>query len=66
MSDLSIRVDNISKQYFIGKKAEVFASPAQQLLALLKTPFQRIQQLRTTNLPEFSDESFWALKDISF
>ncbi len=67
MKDITIHVENLSKQYHIGvsKKnrnlREAFAEE-------LKTPFRRISNLlrgQTTGAAELND-TIWALKDVSF
>ncbi len=67
MSDIAISVENLSKQYHIGslKRSETFAEaalhtmtgPVRRTLKLLRGQYSGAAEL---------DDTFWALKDISF
>ena len=66
MNDIAIRVENLSKQFHIGalKKNRNFR---EALIDGLKAPFwhaAKLLQGKSTDAK--SDETFWALKDVSF
>jgi lipopolysaccharide transport system ATP-binding protein len=62
MTDIAIRVENLSKQYRIGA-ATSNTNLREALVNAFKTPFRRLQ--RVTGSAD-RDETIWALKDISF
>jgi lipopolysaccharide transport system ATP-binding protein len=82
MSDIAIKVENLSKRYRIGLKEEKPDTIVGALTSWFKAPFQNFRQLR--RLSHFGDESqspngnsqlairnspsdiIWALKDVSF
>jgi lipopolysaccharide transport system ATP-binding protein len=70
MSDIAIRVNNLSKRYRIGLKEEVHDTFAETLVSYLCSPLQNLKKLR--RLSQFkgngndSDDVIWALKDIAF
>ena len=68
MSDIAIRVDGLSKQYYIGSRQEQSDRFGDQLAELFLSPFRRARKLlygQVTGAAEL-DESFWALQDLSF
>jgi lipopolysaccharide transport system ATP-binding protein len=70
MSDIAIKVENLSKRYRIGLKETQAETLAGALTGWLKSPFQNYRSLR--RLSHFSenghdsDDVLWALKDVSF
>src|SRR4051812_24019960 len=62
MTDTIINIENISKQYRIGavRRSE---SLGQTLMSMARAPLER---LRRYSAGINGDESFWALKDVSF
>jgi lipopolysaccharide transport system ATP-binding protein len=67
MSIKSIEVLQLSKRFQIGALQENTPRPfSQVLLETLKEPWRRIQSLRKNSLPQFADESIWAVKEVSF
>ncbi len=67
MDDIAIRVEGIGKQYRIGKM-EKYKTLRDSIASALCAPFQKATQLfqgGETDEDE-SDQTFWALKDISF
>lgn len=70
MSDIAIRVENLSKRYRIGLKDEMPDTLMGAMKSWLKSPLANYHQLR--RLSHFSDNGhdsndiIWALKDISF
>jgi len=67
MSDVAIRVEGLGKEYRIGARAEKYKTFRDSLTGMIGAPVQRIRNLvRGQRLATDRDESFWALKDISF
>lgn len=70
MSDVAIRVKNLSKRYRIGLKEEIQDTFVGAMTAWLKSPLANFRRLR--KLSSFSenghdpDDIIWALKDVSF
>ncbi|MCS6814018.1 MAG: ABC transporter ATP-binding protein [Cyanobacteria bacterium] len=63
MTDIAIRVENLSKQYRIGVQDKPPQSLRQAVSNFLGSPFK---YLNTTLRPPTHDEIVWALKDVSF
>jgi len=70
MSDLAIRVENLSKRYRIGLKEELNDTFAGVLAQYISRPIHNLRRLR--GLSRFNEDGergndiIWALKDISF
>jgi lipopolysaccharide transport system ATP-binding protein len=70
MSDIAIRVENLSKRYRIGLKEEMPDTLIAAMTNWFKSPLANFRQLR--KLSHFSDNGYdpediiWALKDVSF
>ena len=62
MTDIAIRVENLSKRYRIGK-AHIPASGGRSLLQKAASPFR---YLASTLRQPGPDEIIWALKAVSF
>jgi len=68
MGDIALRVKDLSKQYYIGKRQKFHNTLRDTLADFLVSPFRRVgkswrgQARGATEL----DEIFWALRDISF
>lgn len=60
MSDIAIRVENLSKQYQIGEAQGDYVTLRDQLIGTMQGWFRRKTQ------DEANQNSFWALKDVSF
>lgn len=68
MSDIAIRVENLSKQYRIGGKQDRYKTFRDSLSEAFIAPFRRARNLlrgQASGAAELS-ETIWALKDISF
>jgi lipopolysaccharide transport system ATP-binding protein len=67
MGDIAIRVEEIGKQYRIGKR-EKYKTLRDTLVSAFTTPFQKAGKLlrREGADPSESELTIWALKDISF
>ncbi len=70
MTDIVISVKNLSKKYRIGLKEETDDTFVGAVGSILKSPFQNLKRLqkltRFTNIQKNSDDTIWALKDVSF
>ena len=68
MSNIAIKVENLSKRYRIGAKEEIHDTLGGAMISWVKSPlsnFRRVRALNTFN-DEDSDDIIWALKDVSF
>ncbi|HEV8724364.1 MAG TPA: polysaccharide ABC transporter ATP-binding protein [Candidatus Binatia bacterium] len=68
MSELAIRVENVSKQYRIGQGQDSFKTLRDTLSNALLAPVHRVADLfrgQNARVPKVS-ETVWALNDISF
>jgi lipopolysaccharide transport system ATP-binding protein len=68
MSDIAIRVENLGKQYYIGAQQQRYRTLRDTLTTAATAPFRSVQtKLRRMKSTESdAEDSFWALKDISF
>lgn len=57
-----ITVENLSKQYRIGARAEGYTTLRESLVRAVRTPLKRLRSWRRN----MDDELVWALKDINF
>ena len=67
MSDVAIRIEGLSKQYFIGANQKTYDRFGEQIIDLFSSPIRRTAKLlrgQSTGAAEL-DESIWALKDVS-
>jgi lipopolysaccharide transport system ATP-binding protein len=65
MSELAIRVENVSKRYRIGVR-DTHRTLREALVNATKRPFQRVQALLCASNGRQPEETFWALRDVSF
>lgn len=68
MSNPVIKVNNLSKRYFIGAIQERPDTLRDSLMGMLLSPFRRAKKLlqgQSTGASEL-DEEFWALQEVSF
>lgn len=63
MSDLIIRVSELSKKFHLGSNFADSSRLAEVVLQALSSPFQK---LLSKNEPSQSNQEFWALRDLSF
>jgi len=63
MSDIAIRVENLSKMYRIGTRDEQPRGLVQAARSLIVSPFAYLRRMRR---PPTAEETLWALKDVSF
>ena len=78
MSDIAIKVENLSKRYRIGLKEQMPDTFVGAMTSWLKAPLANYRQLRklshfsengrdsSTGLATDPDDVIWALKDVSF
>ncbi len=70
MSDIAIRVENLSKRYRIGMKEETHDTFAGALTSFVRSPLKNLKSLRRLSHFEEnghdSEDIIWALKDVSF
>lgn len=70
MTDIAIKVENLSKRYRLGMKDELHDTFTGALTSFIKSPFANFKKLQ--KLSKFSengkaeDDILWALKDVSF
>jgi lipopolysaccharide transport system ATP-binding protein len=63
MSDVAIRVENLSKLYRIGGPQARYQTLRDTVMDVAAAPIQRLRRLRQPAQP---DHTIWALKDVSF
>ncbi len=66
MTDIAIRVENISKQYRIGGRQERYRTLRDTLVKNFTAPFRRLSSVLRGQSTTFSNETIWALKEVSF
>ena len=69
MSDIAIKVENISKRYRIGMKEEMQDTLFGALSSWVKYPisnFKRLQKLSKFDNSQEQDDIIWAVQDVSF
>ena len=69
MTDIAIRVENLSKLYRIGPRQR-YKTLRESLMAMFTTPFRRLHSpFQRSNVATFersNDDHIWALRDVSF
>jgi len=68
MNDIALRVENLSKRYYIGKRQDNYQTLRESLTDVFVAPFRRAGKLlsgQATGAAEL-DEQIWALKGVSF
>ena len=70
MSDIAIRVENLSKRYRIGLKEEMHDTLFGAMADFVRQPIKNLRRLRQLSRFEEdgrdSEDIIWALKDVSF
>ncbi len=69
MSDLAIKVNDVSKAYLIGLKENRHETLGGKIFSWIKSPTENyniLKRLNTFNHNEEREDLFWALKNISF
>ena len=65
MSDVVIRVEDLSKQYRIGGP-QGYKTIRESLVEAVQAPFRRLSSIVRGQSSTVSNETIWALKDVSF
>jgi lipopolysaccharide transport system ATP-binding protein len=66
MGDIAIRVENLGKQYRIGGPQTRYKTLRETLVETVQAPFRRLASVVRGQSAIASDETIWALKDVSF
>jgi lipopolysaccharide transport system ATP-binding protein len=68
MGDIAVRVEGLSKQYYIGQKREKYKTLRDALADTFAAPFRKVGKLLRGQSTGAAgpDETIWALKDLSF
>jgi lipopolysaccharide transport system ATP-binding protein len=66
MSDIAIHVENLSKQYRIGGPQARYKTIRESLTEAVQAPFRRLSSVVRGQSSTVSNETIWALKDVSF
>jgi len=66
MTDIAVRVENLSKQYHIGGPQARYKTIRESLVEAVQAPLRRLSSIVRGQSSTVSNETIWALKDISF
>ncbi len=66
MTDIAIRIENLSKQYRIGGPQARYKTIRESLTEAVVAPFRRLSSVVRGQSSAVSNETIWALKDVSF
>ena len=66
MSDIVIRIENLSKQYHIGGPQAPYKTLRETLTGAVTAPFRRLASVVRGQSSVATNETIWALKDVSF
>ncbi len=66
MSDIAIRVENLSKQYRIGGPQARYKTIRESLTEAVGAPFRRLSSVVRGQSSAVANETIWALKDVFF
>jgi hypothetical protein len=66
MTDIAIRVENLSKQYHIGGPQARYKTIRESLTEAVQVPFRRISSVVRGQSSAVANETIWAVKDVSF
>ncbi len=66
MTDIAVRVENLSNQYRIGGPQARYKTIRESLTEAVQTPFRRLSSVVRGQSSAVSNETIWALKDVSF
>src|SRR5688572_6978436 len=68
MSDIAVRVDNLSKQYRVGARQKSYGTLRDQMVLALRSLYRSNGRASSaaTSLNSEAPSTFWALKDVSF
>ena len=63
MSDIAIRVENLSKQFRIGGPQAPYKTIRESLTEAVQAPFRRLSSVVRGHSSAVSNETFWVLKE---
>jgi len=63
MSDIAIRVENLSKQYHIGGPLSRYKTIRESLTEAVQAPFRRLSSVVRGQSSAVSNETIWVLKE---
>ncbi len=66
MNEIDIRVENLGKLYHIGGQRPRYYTIREWLTEAAQAPFRRLSSVVGGQPPTVSDETIWALKNVSF
>ncbi len=68
MANLAVRVENLWKQYRVGRQPERYSTLRDTMAGMFRAPLRRMQGLMAGQgtVSSASDDQFWAVKDVSF
>jgi lipopolysaccharide transport system ATP-binding protein len=66
MSDVVIRAEGVSKQYFLGESGRRSEGMRHAVQRFVTAPFRRLRRTAAESPSPRRDESFWALRDVTF
>jgi len=66
MTDIAVRVENLSKQYRIGGPQARYKTIRESLTEAVQAPFRRLVSVVRGQSSAVANETIWALKDVSF
>ncbi len=66
MNTISIRVENLSKRYRIGGPQARYKTIRESLTEAVRAPFRRLSSIVRGQPSAVSNETIWALKDVTF
>jgi len=66
MSDIAIRVENLSKQYRIGGPQARYKTIRESLTDAVTAPFRHLSSVGRGQSSAVANETIWALKEVSF
>jgi lipopolysaccharide transport system ATP-binding protein len=66
MSDIAIRVQNLSKLYKIGARQQGYKTLRESVMSVLTSPLQALKKTPHSALRTPQSETIWALKNVSF
>ncbi len=66
MSDIAIRVENLSKRYRIGAKQEAYRTLREAMMSAVSAPARQLRAFAGRSGAAAGPQEFWALNDVSF
>jgi len=66
MTDIAVRIENLSKQYRIGGEQKGYKTLRDTLAATLSAPFRGLSSVIRGKSTRSDNDTIWALRDVSF